>query len=183
MSDELDKIVDNVSEPSFWFRILFMVAFAIASYFIILPLIIVLSVAQMLFTLITGQVNANLRYFSATLALYVPQVMEYLTYLSEEKPYPFSDLPEVEDDSLQQESSAKAAARKTAENSTEKSASETQPAKKPAVAKKSAPAKAAKKKPAKKKAAKKKAAKKAAKSVVKSEEKPTDAVAEDSNDS
>jgi len=179
MSDELDKIVDNVSEPSFWFRILFMLAFAIASYFIILPLIIVLSVAQMLFTLVTGQVNANLRYFSATLALYVPQVIEYLTYLSEEKPYPFSDLPEVEDDSLQQEPASKAAENDAVTNTAEKPGSEPGPADKAAVAKKVAPAKAAKKKPAKKKAAKKKVAKKSAKS----EEEKADTAATDSNDS
>ncbi|GJM13608.1 MAG: hypothetical protein DHS20C12_20110 [Pseudohongiella sp.] len=139
MSDEFEEIVDNIREPSVWIRILFMIAFSLAAYFVLLPLIIVLSIAQALFTLITGQSNANLRYFSATLGLYVTQVIEFLTYLSEVKPYPFSDLPEVEDNSLQEESTPK-----------KKSSAA---AKKPAAKKKAVKKKAAKKKAAKKKAA------------------------------
>tara|TARA_B110000858_G_scaffold198463_1_gene265315 strand:+ start:14690 stop:15130 length:441 start_codon:yes stop_codon:yes gene_type:complete len=129
MSDELEEFVENIKERSFWVRILCMVAFAVAVYIIIVPMILVLSIVQSVFTLLNGQTNANLKYFSATLALYVIQIIEFLTYLSEAKPFPFSDLPEVEDDSLQEESASTAAAEK-----------------KPAV-KKAAKKKAAKKSP------------------------------------
>ena len=97
MSDKLDEIVDNITQPSAWIRILLMTVFAVASYFILLPLILVLSIAQALFTLITGKGNANIRYFSSTLELYISQLFKFMTYLSEVKPYPFSDLPEVEE--------------------------------------------------------------------------------------
>lgn len=140
MSDEFEGIVDNIKERSVWIRILFMIGFAIAAYIIIVPLILVLTIAQALFTLITGQGNANLRYFAATLALYVNQLIEFLTYLSEVKPYPFSELPEVEDDSLQEQSVAKSANK--------------QETRKPSAAKKKAVKKKAVKKPAKKKAPK-----------------------------
>lgn len=177
MSDELDEIVDNITERSFWVRILFVVAFGIASYIILVPLIFVLSIAQALFTLFTGQSNANLRYFSATLALYVPQVIEFLTYVSEVKPYPFSDLPEVEDSSLQEKPPTKNSADKSAAEKTEAASpadAETTAAKK-AVKKKAAP-KTAKKKAARKKVAKKKAAKKSSATE-------TDAGSEDVSDS
>lgn len=143
MSKKLDKSIDNVIQSPVWIRTLFVVVFAIASYFILLPLIIVLSIAQGLFTLITGNANANLKYFSAVLELYISQLFRFLTYLSEVKPYPFSNLPEVEDVSLENEPARKK------ESTKEVSAKRT-------TAKESA----AKKKTIKKKATKKKAEKK-----------------------
>lgn len=143
MSKKLDKSIDNVIQSPVWIRTLFVVVFAIASYFILLPLIIVLSIAQGLFTLITGNANANLKYFSAVLELYISQLFRFLTYLSEVKPYPFSNLPEVEDVSLENEPAQKK------ESKEEASAKRT-------TAKESA----AKKKTIKKKATKKKAEKK-----------------------
>ena len=112
MTEEQNSIVDNITEPSAWTRVLLMIVFAIASYFVLLPLILMLSIAQVLFTLITGKVNANLRYFSAVLELYFSQLFKFMTYLSEVKPYPFSDLPEVEDDSLEVKSAPKKTSKK-----------------------------------------------------------------------
>ena len=143
MSKKLDKSIDNVIQSPVWIRTLLVAVFAIASYFILLPLIIVLSIAQGLFTLITGNANANLKYFSAILELYISQLFRFLTYLSEVKPYPFSNLPEVEDVSLENEPARKK------ESTKEVSAKRT-------TAKESA----AKKKTIKKKATKKKAEKK-----------------------
>ena len=164
MSDALNEIVDNIAQPSAWIRILLMTVFAVAFYFLLLPLILVLSIAQALFTLITGKGNANIRYFSSALELYVTQLFKFMTYLSEVKPYPFSDLPEVEDDSLQQESAPKKTSKKTdgaAKDKVKVSAASTV-AVKPAV----------KKKAATKKVAKKKAPKKAAKNIEKPEKDP-----------
>lgn len=170
MSDEFEEIVDNIREPSVWIRILFMIAFSVASYFVLLPLIFVLSIAQALFMLITGQSNANLRYFSATLGLYVTQVIEFLTFLSDAKPYPFSDLPEVEDKSLQTKSNAKDESKV---NDAKKASGNSKAAKKPA----------AKKKAAKKKVAKKKAVKKEVKKKPETEQLEKESESENSKDS
>lgn len=152
MSDEFLDIADNMREPSVWIRVLFMIVFGIASYFLILPLIIILSIAQALFTLIAGEPNENLKYFSATLDLYISQIIKFLTYLSEEKPFPFSDFPEVEDSSLS-EAAASTAAKA---NGASSDAAGKQSAAKVSTAKRKAPAKkAAKKKTAKKQAANK----------------------------
>ena len=153
MSDELNEIVDNITKPSVWTRMLLMTIFAVASYFVLLPLILVLSIAQALFTIITGKGNANIRYFSSALELYTSQLFKFMTYLSEVKPFPFSDLPQVEDDSLQEKSAPK----KTdvaAKDEVKVSAASAVVAK-PAVKKKVATKKAASKKVAKKKAPKK----------------------------
>ena len=157
MSDELNEIAKNITQPSVWIRMLLMTVFAIAFYFVLLPLILTLSIAQALFTLITGKGNANLKYFSSALELYISQIFKFMTYLSEVKPFPFSDLPEVEDDSLQEKSAPKKTNKKTnaaAKGEVEVSAASTVVAK-PAVKKKAATKKAAPKKAAKKKALKK----------------------------
>lgn len=159
MSDELIEIVDNIKKPSVWIRVLFMIVFAVASYIIILPLVLVLSIAQALFVLITGDCNANLRYFSATLELYVSQIIKFLTYLSEVKPFPFSDLPEVEVDSLQEAPASRSEGEKSASDESKAAT----PAAEKAAVKKTAAVKPAKKKVGKKKVAKKKEAKKTAK--------------------
>jgi hypothetical protein len=169
MSDTLNEIVDNIAQPSAWIRILLMTVFAVASYFILLPLILVLSIAQALFTLITGKGNANIRYFSSALELYISQLFKFMTYLSEVKPYPFSDLPEVEDDSLQQESAPKKTSKKTdgaAKGEVKVSAAST------AVVKPAVKKKAATKKSTIKKVAKKRAPKKAPKNIEKPEKDP-----------
>ncbi len=157
MSDELNEIVDNITKPSVWTRMLLMTIFAVASYFVLLPLILVLSIAQALFTIITGKGNANIRYFSSALELYTSQLFKFMTYLSEVKPFPFSDLPQVEDDSLQEKSAPKKTIKKTdvaAKDEVKVSAASAFVAK-PAIKKKVATKKAAAKKVTKKKAPKK----------------------------
>jgi hypothetical protein len=93
MSEELDDIVDNLREPSAWFRVIFMLAFAVVLYVIIAPVILVLMTAQALFSVITGSDNSNLRSLGAALNVYVGQILAFLSYNSEIKPFPFSDFP------------------------------------------------------------------------------------------
>lgn len=90
-----DDIVENLKQPAQWFRIAFMIALAVALYLagMILTLLIV---AQALFGLLTGADNRNLRELGASLTLYVRQVLDYLTYNSEFKPFPFAPFPDGE---------------------------------------------------------------------------------------
>jgi hypothetical protein len=55
----------------------------------------VLVTVQFLFALITGNDNKNLRAFCDSLSQYIFQAIRFLTYNSEEKPFPFSDWPEA----------------------------------------------------------------------------------------
>jgi len=96
MSEDLDDLVENLKEPSVWIRILFMLAFGVVLYFVLAPVIFVIMLAQALFVLLTGESNYNLRQFSATLSKYIFETLNFLTYNSDAKPFPFADLPEVE---------------------------------------------------------------------------------------
>ena len=87
-----DDFVENLKEPSQWLRIAFMIALAVALYVagVVLTL---LTIAQAVFSLLTGKDNENLRALGKDLSTYVHQILEFLTYNSELKPFPFSPYP------------------------------------------------------------------------------------------
>lgn len=88
-----DDIVENLKQPSQWKRVGFMLALAIALYVagVVLSL---LTLAQAVFSLLTGSDNQNLRALGRDLATYVKQILDFLTYNSEIKPFPFSNYPD-----------------------------------------------------------------------------------------
>lgn len=99
-----DDIVENLKEPSQWKRIGFMLVLAVALY-ISSMLLTILTLAQALFSLITGSDNVNLRTLGRDLSTYVKQILDFLTYNSEFKPFPFSSFP-TSDEVLAPESSS-----------------------------------------------------------------------------
>jgi hypothetical protein len=57
-------------------------------------------VLQFLFTVFSGETNANLRQFGASLSRYTYQLMLYLTYNTDDKPFPFGPWPSEAEDEL-----------------------------------------------------------------------------------
>ncbi|MFT6092145.1 MAG: hypothetical protein ACJA2Q_000027 [Pseudohongiellaceae bacterium] len=94
MTDKFEEIVDNLKRPSHWLRLPFMLAYGFTLYLIFVPVVIVVMAAQILFALITGQSNRNLRGLASVVQQYVSQIIDYITYNSNERPFPFSDFPE-----------------------------------------------------------------------------------------
>ena len=99
MSEKLDNIIDNLKQSSAWVRIILTVAFAVALYPVFLVLL-VLMIAQMLFVIITGESNANLRSLGVALSAYVFQIVQFMSYVTDTKPFPFSEFPKAENDDL-----------------------------------------------------------------------------------
>lgn len=91
-----DSIVENLKEPSRWLRIAYMVALAIALEVASIVLTLI-TIAQALFSLLSGKDNENLRALAKDLGIYVLQIIEFLTYNTELKPFPFSPYPGSED--------------------------------------------------------------------------------------
>ena len=52
---------------------------------------------QFLFVLITDKRSENITHVSLGFRNYMVQILDYLTYHSEEKPFPFSDFPKGQD--------------------------------------------------------------------------------------
>lgn len=76
------------ASPSPLQRVLTMILFAIALW--ILGWVIVLTaIVQLVLRLAGGNVNADLARFGGNLARYAREVIEYLTFATDEAPFPF----------------------------------------------------------------------------------------------
>jgi len=83
---------DNIKSESFWLRSLFMVLFLVIYRFVDI-LVILVAISQWLYMLLTGDASASLSRFAGGLGAYVAQIIGYLSYNTEEKPFPFNDWP------------------------------------------------------------------------------------------
>jgi hypothetical protein len=108
MTDKFEEIVENLKQPSHWVRLPFMLAYGFILYLIFVPVVIVVMAAQILFALITGQSNRNLRGLASVVQQYVSQIIDYITYNSNERPFPFSDFPEEDISVVENSASDKA---------------------------------------------------------------------------
>ncbi|WP_255463387.1 DUF4389 domain-containing protein [Microbulbifer sp. YPW1] len=97
MSNE--ELKHNLTSSNQWMRLLYMVLFAVLleiAGFVMLAVVI----AQFLFAIVSGGANDNLRRLGDQIASYIYQTLQFLIYNSEEKPFPFSEWPESEEEDL-----------------------------------------------------------------------------------
>lgn len=87
------KLKSNLTSSHHWFRLVYMLLFAFALQLASLVMWGVV-VIQFLFALITGNDNEALRKFGCSLSQFIYQALKFLTYNTEEKPFPFADWPE-----------------------------------------------------------------------------------------
>ena len=85
---------DNIKSESFWLRSLFMVLFLVI-YRLVDVLVLLVAISQWLYMLLTGDASSSLSRFAGGLGAYVAQVISYLSYNTEDKPFPFSDWPQT----------------------------------------------------------------------------------------
>lgn len=85
---ERGDIEDNLKSRSTWLRLLFMIvlAFIYGLSRIVVGAVVVL---QFLWVLFTGETNERMTVFGKSLATYTYQILLYLTYNSDERPFPF----------------------------------------------------------------------------------------------
>ena len=86
------SLEENLKRPSTWLRLLFMILFLALwgiSRFVVLAVVVL----QFFWVLIGGKTNARLAVFGQSLATYTYQIVRYLTFNTEERPFPFSDWP------------------------------------------------------------------------------------------
>ena len=91
-----DELKDNVKSPSTWRRGLFMVLFFVF-YGFGEALLFLIVVFQFLHSLIAGDRNEALLEFSENLCAYLYEIMLYVSYNSEERPFPFAPWPSEEE--------------------------------------------------------------------------------------
>ena len=86
------KIKENVRNVDTWMRGLFIVIFGVIFYFLI-GIVWLLVIFQFITKVVTGSLNELLEKFSSGLTQYALQILNYVTFQSEERPFPFSPLP------------------------------------------------------------------------------------------
>ena len=88
MTEKLDNIIGNLKQGSAWVRVILMIAYAIVLYLIIPAIVLVLMITQTLFVIITGASNDNLRVLGTALSKYIFEVLQFLSYASDTRPFP-----------------------------------------------------------------------------------------------
>ena len=88
---------DNLLKQGKWIRLFWMLAFSFVYYLSMTVLWLIVSL-QFLFVLITDKRSHNIEKVSLGFRNYMVQILDYLTYHSSEKPFPFSDFPNEEND-------------------------------------------------------------------------------------
>ncbi|HYW03526.1 MAG TPA: DUF4389 domain-containing protein [Gammaproteobacteria bacterium] len=87
-----EEIREHVRDRGTWLRLFYIVLFAvilnIASAVLAAAVII-----QFGFVLLTGQPNGNLAHLGRTLARFVADVVLYMTFNTDDRPFPFSEWP------------------------------------------------------------------------------------------
>ncbi|MCP4699421.1 MAG: DUF4389 domain-containing protein [Gammaproteobacteria bacterium] len=83
---------EHLLSGSTWLRGFFIVMYTILFHVakIVIGAVVLFQFGSMLFT---GKVNERLLVFGQSLSVYTYQVMRYLTYNSDEKPFPLSSWP------------------------------------------------------------------------------------------
>ncbi len=75
-----------------WQRVLFTAIFWVVFYisqFVLAAIV----VAQCVFTLVGGSPNDQLLRFGDSMSRYVHEILRYVTFNSDQRPFPFSDFP------------------------------------------------------------------------------------------
>jgi hypothetical protein len=87
-----EDLKKHVKDKDTWLRFVYLVVFGVAFYLSIL-LTFATSVFQFLAKLFSGASFAGLAEFGDNLAAYQAQVTRFLTFASDEKPFPFAPFP------------------------------------------------------------------------------------------
>jgi hypothetical protein len=85
---ETGQLEDNVKSRSTWLRLFFMIVVSLL-YGVSRLVVGMVVVLQFFWVLFTGNTNPSLDSFAQSLATYTYQIIRYLTFVSDERPFPF----------------------------------------------------------------------------------------------
>ena len=87
-SAEESQLAKNLKSKSIWMRLLFMLVITFL-YSVSRIIVGTVVVVQFFWVLFTGETNQKLQVFGKSLATYTNQIILYLTFNTEERPFPF----------------------------------------------------------------------------------------------
>lgn len=86
---EKQNIKENISDSNTWLRILFVILYTFV-YFLARYIVLLIVVINAISNLISGKSFESLNKFAKQLNVFIFQCMEYITFVSNVKPYPFT---------------------------------------------------------------------------------------------
>ena len=89
-----DELKNKMANPGHWMRLLLMVLMYIILFSLVQFIVTISLLIQWVLVLFSGEPNARLKHFTKGLNRYAYQIMEFLNFNSEERPFPLSDWPE-----------------------------------------------------------------------------------------
>ena len=89
-SEHGGEVKENVQNTETWKRGLYILLYAVIGHLVV-GVIWLVVIFQFFAKLITGDLNANLKEFSVSLTRYAVQILEYVTFQSDERPWPFGN--------------------------------------------------------------------------------------------
>ncbi|HEX6930491.1 MAG TPA: DUF4389 domain-containing protein, partial [Gammaproteobacteria bacterium] len=94
MNDDIrkDELKENIKAQDTWLRLVFIIIYGAILWVTSIVLAFVV-VFQFLSVLFTRETQKNLLEFGASLSEYLREIVAYLTFNSEYKPFPFGDWP------------------------------------------------------------------------------------------
>ena len=93
MTDVKEGVIDRVKDHKNWIRVFFMISYGIVLLYVVVPVVAVVMVAQILFMFSLGKLNSNLTAFGESLVEYIKEVLGFLFFKTDEKPFPFKSYP------------------------------------------------------------------------------------------
>ena len=89
-----DGLKNKILNPAHWIRLLLMVLMYVILFSMIQFIVTISLLVQWILVLLTGETNTRLRHFTKGLNRYAYQIMEFINFNSDERPFPLSDWPE-----------------------------------------------------------------------------------------
>ncbi len=89
-----DELKSKIANPGHWMRLLLMALMYIILFSLVQFIVTISLLIQWVLVLFSGEPNARLKHFTRGLNRYAYQIMEFLNFNSEERPFPLSDWPE-----------------------------------------------------------------------------------------
>ncbi len=89
-----DNVKENIKSTATWSRALVMLLFVFIFYVAEIVLVAV-ALVQLLVVIFSGEPNVRLLRFGRDLGTFIYQTVRFLTYNSEDRPFPFGDWPQT----------------------------------------------------------------------------------------
>ena len=96
LSIDTAVLTENIKEPSIWVNFFLKVIYLVFLNFIV-PFLGFITLLQLLFSIGSKKPNENLVSFSKKISSYIYQIINFITYSSDQRPWPFNSFPESSD--------------------------------------------------------------------------------------